>query len=494
MSTCRKLVLVILITLSCFSFAAVFSWKVKAQSTSSLIWEAYSAKSTANDGDLRSLLEEQVQKVIAAGHLAPFRALYGEGTTTYYWYHSYDTVYTLSLAYPYVSSSTQSKIKNYLLQEMQKYPVWSSSYLDPKIGARRQPDELGESEIGSLRATYANRPKLFALYALWLYASNTGDWQYIQSNWNSISSFYSNNRSETASYYTSIAGAIGYARMASQKGTQDTGAISTATSDIQTGFTNGKNVLSFAQKAENAYKGTNDDWEGWTREEIYIGFHFLDITPEIGRFLREDTTIRQTVIGTQTVFSSSGGSSNEIVYEKPSEEYSLRRAEYFYPLWYMAQAPTWSRYFGEGSGIAPDARGMIFPLKAWVLQEPAIKLRTYVDVPDALIGDYYYMQNLVRTIEAHGQPCWTDVRTNTSSCGIQPSTPPVTVAPTPTPLAPSCPTDLNLNGSTDIGDYALFVNSFLKTPVNQNANFDKIGGVDLLDYSIFVKAFLKPCG
>ena len=43
---------------------------------------------------------------------------------------------------------------------------------------------------------------------------------------------------------------------------------------------------------------------------------------------------------------------------------------------------------------------------AWIGQSPANELRLWVDVPDALIGDCYYLQNLVTAIEAWGQAAW----------------------------------------------------------------------------------------
>ena len=41
---------------------------------------------------------------------------------------------------------------------------------------------------------------------------------------------------------------------------------------------------------------------------------------------------------------------------------------------------------------------MLFNYFAWVRQAPANELRLLVDVPDALIGDCYYLQNLVTAI------------------------------------------------------------------------------------------------
>jgi hypothetical protein len=49
---------------------------------------------------------------------------------------------------------------------------------------------------------------------------------------------------------------------------------------------------------------------------------------------------------------------------------------------------------------------MLFNYHAWVREEPARELALRVDVPDALIGDCYYLLNLVTAIEAYGRRVW----------------------------------------------------------------------------------------
>jgi hypothetical protein len=38
---------------------------------------------------------------------------------------------------------------------------------------------------------------------------------------------------------------------------------------------------------------------------------------------------------------------------------------------------------------------------AWVLQDPPSRLRKYIDVPDALVGNCCTIQNLVRAVQAY---------------------------------------------------------------------------------------------
>ena len=386
----------------------------------------YSApQTTTGADDLKGKLEAEVNKIIAAGHLAPFRTIYGEGPAQYYWYHTYDTIYTLSLAYPYVTPATQAGIKTYLATEMKNYPIWYSNssfwgypFLSAEPGTKRDPDilpaGLRTSELNGW--PLRNRPLLFGLYALWTYAQNTGDWSYINSNWSSITSYYNSHKVNSASgqneinsSYSGLAGAIGMARMAHQKSPPDTTTENAVLSELATGFTNGKNITQFGTLGEASFKQalSGGGWDDWTRSDIFLGFLWQDLTPEVGRFLSLESDTNGAKLR-DTVIDANGTSL-----------YSLHRGEFWYPLWYVAQGETWSRYYGEGSAVPPDAKNWLFGLHAFVVKDSPAKLRKYLDVPDALVGDYYYLQNLSRTIEHSLQPCWVDIRDGSKTCDPQ---------------------------------------------------------------------------
>jgi hypothetical protein len=388
--------------------------EVSAGPYDNYVWQYLKPTSIAGADDLKAKLEWEVTKITGSGHLAPYRTLHGEVAPRYAFNNRHDIVYTLSLAYPYVNSSLQSAIRTYLASEMASYPVWDTAdyntrYLKPGIGTTRNPDQYP----AGLLATefngwgYKDRPRLFALYALWLYAHNTGNWAYVDNNWNTIKSFYTSYRSEANSHYTSIAGAIGYARMAEEKTTKDSAARDGAITDVNNAMANGLNYNQFAYNTENIFKdGMLADY-AWidptgqrsARDQFFLGFHLIDVTPEVGRYMYDTPSLKALVLG-----------------NSETDIYSLKRAEYYYPLWYMAQSPMWSLYWGEGHSIQPEAKSMVFPIKAWVQKEPASQLRKYLDVPQALIGDDYYIQNLVRTIEASGTECWENIQTPAAEC------------------------------------------------------------------------------
>ncbi len=401
----------------------LFVQQSQAQTNEDFTWQFLVPQSVSGADDLKARLTQEVRDIIAAGHLAPFRAMYGETTLHYYWYQPFDVVYALSLAYPHLPADVQAQVKTYLKNEMQQYPLWSGNLLNANVGTRREPDQITDAERGAVPGGYANRPTLFSLYALWFYAQQTGDWAYIQQNWSAIVSFYNAHRGETTRFYQSIAGAIGMARMARQKSTVDTQMQNTALADVAAGLNAGLNYGQFSQNATNAYIWS-DNGIPWTLGYFYQGFQLLNLAPEVARFINANAALKTAVLGNST-----------------SDIHSLRQAEYLFPLWYMAQAPTFSRYFGEGSSQPPDIKAMVFPIKAWIQKLPAATLRLYVDVPDALIGDFYYLHGLVYTIQAHGQECWEDIRTTNNECVGIPTPPPLTLTASPTPSAtPILPT------------------------------------------------------
>jgi hypothetical protein len=262
--------------------------------------------------------------------------------------------------------------------------------------------------------------------------------------------------------YTSIAGAIGMARLAHNK--LDTVLENSVVNDITAGFTAGKNFSQYATNAFTAFQfDGGEGWRDYMWNGMFLGFQFLDITPEIGRYFISDSTLKAAIIGSSE-----------------TDKYSLKRVEYYWPLWYMAQAPFSTVYFGEGSGVPPDAKAMVFPLKAWVQKETATKLRTYLDVPDALLGDYYYLQNLVRTIEASGQECWQDVRSTTSPCSS---------GTTPTTIKKLG--DANNDNLVNGQDYVVWLNHYGATTTNGATDGDFTGDtlVNGQDYILWLNNY-----
>jgi hypothetical protein len=118
---------------------------------------------------------------------------------------------------------------------------------------------------------------------------------------------------------------------------------------------------------------------------LYHGAMFLELSPEIGRFLREH--VREAVLARH------------------------REGTSRFPLWWLVQAPYFCRWTGDESvGLSPEAVGMFAPVERWVVQSDAARLRRYCrSVPNGR-GDCYWLEMLVQAIEATGDVRWTDVR------------------------------------------------------------------------------------
>lgn len=466
-----------LITLFVFAVSQSF-----AQTYQTYVYEFPQPKNIQAPTNLSNKLDKEIEKVISAGHLAPFRALYGETSVRYYWIRRFETIYALSLAYPYVNESLKPQLLTYLRTELQQYPVWTTSYgnqfLKPSVGTSRNIDlhlskSQMDSETGGYEYWYAGWPKLFGVYTLWVYANNTGDWQYIDQNWSSIKNFYSSNRGEITQYYQSISGAIGMARLARMKPTPDDSAYQQALTDVSNGLQAGQNFNTFAQTALTTFY----DPGAWARSRSYLGFVHQYQTPEIIRFINDTPSLKATILDDSNEFSISQGFSRT-------------------PLWYMAQSPHWSGWYGEGWSNNYSIRSWLFPYHRWLLKTPPQTLAQMVDVPDAPIGDNYYLANLVSAIEAHGQTCWVDIRTNQEvSCEQPPVISDPAPSSTPTPAPTACQmTDINQDGIVDLTDYSLLATNFLSTsPSVPRTDINSDGIVDLTDYSLLAIQFLTLC-
>jgi hypothetical protein len=323
---------------------------------------------------LKARLVAEVQKVIKAGRLAPFRTLYGEHGLRYHWREPWQMPYTLGLALPHLPPELQADVKRYLAEEIAARPPWEGALLGPD-GTKRQPDDLPESVFRAIGA--GQTPTAFFPYALWVYASRSGDWRTIRANWPVIQQNFQA-KVGTRPNFETASGAIGMYRLA--VGIDDSAAAARFLKAATDALAACRNFEAVRASAHRAYTGH----ENWTRESHGVNYAFFNLTPEIARLIAGDEALAKAA----EAYADAG-----------------RRT---WPLWWMAQAPVgdWG-YYGEGCCAGPEQRGMLFNYEAWVRKLPAEQLAMYADVADALIGDCTYMQNLVTAIEAFGTAAWT---------------------------------------------------------------------------------------
>ena len=155
-------------------------------------------------------------------------------------------------------------------------------------------------------------------------------------------------------------------------------AVSNATAAFQTG-TNFSAVEAVAQKY------WKERYEPRQRGRVHQGWMFLDLCPEVGRYLSEHA--------------------KDAALERHAE--GLKK----YPLFWLREVPYGSRWTGdEGLGIPTELMGMIVPMERWVAGASSETLSGYTRSAPICVGDCYWLEALVHAIEASGNTRWKDVR------------------------------------------------------------------------------------
>jgi uncharacterized repeat protein (TIGR01451 family) len=376
--------------------------------------------------DLVTRLREEVRAIVTASdHLMPFylergfsqpflwpynvpSGKSGLPTIAYintgnaYWHDPGELLYTVALAYPYLDAPLQASAKQYMAAEMNRYPPlqdlpWANSSSQPawlKQGVARERYTVPfRSELNNWPPPAAS---MSALYAVWLWSKNTGDWSYAQSHWTQASSLF-NSRRGSMKYYADIAGAIGYARLATHFG--DTNAYNSAVQTAVAAMQTGQDFATFRNYAQGQYL----DYGG-AATGLYVPV-FYGMTPEVGLYLREQT----------------GSQAANHLTERETGDVGLR-------WWYLTRVGSHAEP-GETSYVAPIAAWSHFLAHAYVVGDSQDTLRGWLDRSWAR-GDLYSIQKIAAVIGA-------------SSNGLPPTpTPDPTQTPTPTqtPILTQTPT------------------------------------------------------
>ncbi|MDD2823347.1 MAG: PQQ-binding-like beta-propeller repeat protein [Candidatus Daviesbacteria bacterium] len=351
---------------------------------------------TADTQDLQSELEVKVQEMVSAGHMAPTLYFIGLGGNPLIFYSSpVETIYTLSAAYPYLSPGLKTAVSNYLKNEISSYPPHSSSFypvtnpngnaagnISQLPGARREyfipnPNEnfsYWHKDPPASNTWVAPRVNPAALYAIWIYSQNTGDWAYATSSYNDLRTIYTNLKTAGITTYSDLSGAIGFARIAQHLG--NTADYNDALAFAETGFASGVNFNQFLTNAKtkfpNAFNLDNPLDYGYTTpifmfQRNPVGLLF---SREVGSFLKDNAA------------AQAGAYASKILTDVPMG-------------WLNSSAISWS----ESSYASPEISWTYFMLKAYVEGNSATQLKSYLDKPDRK-GDLLYMQKLVAAIEA----------------------------------------------------------------------------------------------
>jgi hypothetical protein len=124
----------------------------------------------------------------------------------------------------------------------------------------------------------------------------------------------------------------------------------------------------------------------WSDEFNFQGFHLLHVTPEVARYLRHRAEAKASIA------------------------LCVDEAALHWPMWFVSQSSTFTRYYGESHALSPHYSKMIYPVKSLIERSSPEDLRRWVDAEDAPRGDLFFIERLVLAIEAYGEESWVDVR------------------------------------------------------------------------------------
>lgn len=363
--------------------------------------------STVTNEQLGARLEQEVSKIVAAGHLKPsystsiaqHHSQKFEDYFNQYWHDPADLHLVLLRALPYLSANLQNQVKAYLQSEFAQFSPAVYAHIGFTSGQQRDPYPYPPSETvfrlftipdlgpqtGSMFAGWNLPP--YNVYALWKYAqAGLGDAGTllnqlgtrfkapITANRNSsdvtvLSDAYLKAFPNVHNAY--IAGYIGYIELAKMAGqTQAQYAAYQAELD-RLKVLRVQNLMTFPNPQEP-----------WTCEsECYFEsaityYNFAYMTPELADYL-----------------ATNARSSN------PDKDILsiLQKYRDIAPYWMVAHN---GETQGEFTIMPYQQTYSLFQALAMVKNAPRAELVKYLDTPIVPVGDLYYIDNLVSVLEA----------------------------------------------------------------------------------------------
>lgn len=359
--------------------------------------------------ELIQRLETEVQKILAAGPLRPgyhtsgFIDLYGNGHYTDerefgeifdYFQNPADTVYTLLLAYPHLSPTTQQQVKTYLQTNYgpgAKYDFTKIVHVGWGMGAAREPFDIPPEVSAKWGQSYTSpyNPSTeptcgwcgywqhfppFSFYAAWQYAQIVGnnDPAFAKNIFDRMSNKLEAPLSDTTftrrPYWLNlyIAGYQGYLELQQLAGYPQGQSVRTTYQHLLD-----LRVNNFSK--DTPYPPIGSD-AGSTAGEVYnntlsVARNFMFLTPELADYL------------------------NQHIYTKAQE--AINEYEYVAPYWFVAK---FDDSYGEGTFQHLYDYPALFQAKAYILKQPYEELVKWLDAPAFPRGDLFYIQNIVAAL------------------------------------------------------------------------------------------------
>jgi hypothetical protein len=340
--------------------------------------------------EVRNRLENEVQKMIDAGHLRPGYYQVSQfwiGGLDNYFVNPGDTIYTLSIAYPYLSPDLKTQVRNYLQNEFQ-------TYFDPVMYARTGWDTGAPRELMSFppeaQADLADLPPStnagngFAwsypqhnFYAMWKYAEVfPADAVHIYDLAKSklevpvaeeaTNQYFLEQPYELNGWISGYIGFLGLQEFAGMSGTdaQLRASVNTELNRLL--------QLKITQFTKDSYWYSDE----FFRKHLDLATNFIYLTPELGDFMQQHLSAQVAAA---------------------IDEYETIGA-----YWFVSR---FDNVVGEGTMSNLYNYNAVFQAKALIQHQSSADLTPYLDAPAFYVGDLHYIQNLVAVLAtAPGAP------------------------------------------------------------------------------------------
>lgn len=382
-------------------YIAICSLSIPGMKAQNFLAEEYCWKHPAPDtvlgaADLIEILREEIDKILYAGPLAPIRLAFGDLHWEHYFLYQEPgrILTTLGWAWPYMTQDQKERTLHYVDAELSsaRRSPWSPHFTVPRDeGTRRE--WYPSAHLYGINDFFGDfRPRLHTLYGFWLFCYRSGQMDHLRDYYADIVHFYQNHH-RRAKLYGDMNGHIAMARIAAYNG--DEPQMEFALRRLQEELSDGLHVEHKHTFAKEGFNGWDAPYnrqpgtemyhprkDGW----LYRGFIFLNMGPEISRFLK-DSCFTQI-------------------------DSMHREGKRLFPMWWLMQAPYYPRWTGDESiGLPSEVFGMFHPVETWILNTEPAKLRKYLRSSPTGIGDCYWLESLVQTIESHSKSIhWIDVR------------------------------------------------------------------------------------
>jgi hypothetical protein len=340
---------------------------------------------TVSEQVLRERLEAEIQKILDSGHLVAGFAKIGlvDFMTVsslgqyllHYWHNPGETLITLLGALPHLSAPMQEKMRQYLKDEYRAFPPYRYLHVGFRDGAPREPfvyppstPRIFEHDSGPLTgASFRGWSKPpHNVYAMWQFAKAglADPATVLKEAVGMIGSTPPDSFLEAYPHIHNsyIAGYVGYVGLATLAGQSSTAQQAELDRLLKL------RAQTFRWDVQAETGSAQSDQYFYT---LITAWNFMFLVPELAEYLRQHAL--------------------------PKVQEAVQR--------YTRMAPYWMAGHNEEvqheNGLTPlQQTHTLFQAKARVLKASRDELARVLDTPLVPVGDLYYIQNLIATIEA----------------------------------------------------------------------------------------------